>query len=568
MIRLGPGFVGFGAWVLAPREDGARLECEDVRTVLASRIHAIPRLRARVRPVPGLGAFWEDSPSFDLRDHVTTIGDGSDMSLDELADHCAQQAVTSFDMSRPPWRIGVVPQLDGGRSALIVSSHHVYGDAQSLVTLTAMALLGFAPDANVSAAQAWQPSSAPPVRTLFSERVRKLGAVRHSRPQFSAKAKEFLGLIPDAALNLRELRSRGPLRFGGQQQVRSVAGSFFEAPLADVVKTSRALGATVNDLVLAAAASAMRQQMLRSGIEPTHVPTLIPKAIEAENGTFNNIEWLVVGLPTSHDKPLERLRRCRAVAVAALGGMRSKAHAATEQAILNLPNGVRQHALGWWVQQAVAEAVVSNFPGPTFDLYFMDRRVEGIYPGSSVLFDHLKITLTSMHGRLIGLMIFDKEVFGDDAPFATDFTAELRRLEDSARNRVALARIPGLALLKESALDRLADEARTVSLQTGDRMDESGLPSAGGGVCVLLDGVVESADDSTACRASADSGRGHAVLLTEWSATRARTACTLLAIDEKTWLETVGADRVAKTELDGSIARQLSNAGPQEAGRR
>ena len=97
----------------------------------------MPRLRQRVRPVPGnLGApFWVPDTDFDIDHHVRHVAlppPADERALCDLA-----TAITSdpFDRSRPLWRFTVVDGLTGGRAALVQKLHHTIADGESGVQL-------------------------------------------------------------------------------------------------------------------------------------------------------------------------------------------------------------------------------------------------------------------------------------------------------------------------------------------------------------------------------------------------------------------------------------------------
>ncbi len=97
----------------------------------------IPRLRQRVVPDPyGIAPpRWEIDPDFRLAFHVRFTrfaGDGTDEHLHRLA---ARLTTVAFDRARPLWEFTVVEGLTGGRTALIMKTHHAVTDGLGGVQL-------------------------------------------------------------------------------------------------------------------------------------------------------------------------------------------------------------------------------------------------------------------------------------------------------------------------------------------------------------------------------------------------------------------------------------------------
>src|SRR5262249_26963606 len=111
-------------------QDG-RFRLDDVRGLVASRLHLIPRFRKRVMPVAlGRGrSVWIDHAEFDIANHVLLTrlpAPGSRRQLLELAERLMGQVL---DRTRPLWELWFVEGVDRGQHVgLIHRSHHALAD--------------------------------------------------------------------------------------------------------------------------------------------------------------------------------------------------------------------------------------------------------------------------------------------------------------------------------------------------------------------------------------------------------------------------------------------------------
>lgn len=273
------GLLGRGGFVDA---DG-QIDIDGLRTALAERIEAIPRLRRRVEGTPGHHRFVDTD--VDLRAHVRV--------LDPVADHadfervCARVSTTRLPRTRPLWELLLVPRAHPGMPVgWVFRVHHALADG-----VTAVRMLDelFDPHLRGSAAADERPGTIAP-------------AGRVSAPGYGAGlVRAMLRRIPRTVL-------LGRLGIGRCVRLVSV-------PLSDLKRCARAVDATVNDAVLAVAGSGARSAYLAAGEAvpadfPVSVPVLLPEGSVAE-GTTNQVSAVVVRVPLGD---LDFHTRLRAVA--------------------------------------------------------------------------------------------------------------------------------------------------------------------------------------------------------------------------------------------------------------
>jgi WS/DGAT/MGAT family acyltransferase len=201
-------------------------------------------------PFAGVGLpSWEEDPGFSLDHHLLV------KKLSPPADQTALQAFLGaiatqpFPAGRPPWCLYFVPHYQGG-SAIVVRIHHCIGDGLALVHV----LLSMA-------------DQAAELR-MADGADRPRGPLRSSLPATVAAVTRFLpeGARHLAALGRLLLLPPDPVtRFKGRlgMSKRLVWSQAFR--LEDFKRIGQATGSTVNDVLMAALAGALRRYLLEHG---------------------------------------------------------------------------------------------------------------------------------------------------------------------------------------------------------------------------------------------------------------------------------------------------------------
>lgn len=274
-----------------------------VEDLLVRRVLPHERFRQRVEePRFGLGIpRWVDVERFDVRDHLEVLP-----SPTAVVDVVAARLAAPFDRARPLWSAHLVTQASGA-SALVLLVHHCVADGAGLVGLLAELAGRDAPAAaHPTRARRW-PS---PTHLLATAR----GATR---------------------LLLRPREPATPLRarLGGRKRL-----AFTEAiPLAGVAAAAHALDVTINDLLLAAVAGALRAQIERVTGRPPDpnlaLHALVPVRIDrGAHGAGNRYASMFVPLPIGVADPVARARsidhdvhelRARGAVAAGMGAVRA-----------------------------------------------------------------------------------------------------------------------------------------------------------------------------------------------------------------------------------------------------
>ena len=286
-----------------------------VRDVFEPRLHLAAPLRQRLVEVPlGLGRpYWVDDPHFDLEFHLRELALPSPGTREQLGEQVARIHARPLDRTRPLWEAYVITGLEDGRVAFYSKIHHAAIDgvsgAEILETImdvtpraprrdpgggavrAAAAALDARPGAPRAAAMAADARSSccAPCRSRWSTST-SCPARRTSRAPTCQRAPPGSSAGPSAGRRA-PTSARGPARPAHpveRQITPHRRFSFGSLPLADVKSVKNHFGMTVNDVVMALTASALRRWLLDHDALPT-VPLVVavPVSIRPTTGRSN-----------------------------------------------------------------------------------------------------------------------------------------------------------------------------------------------------------------------------------------------------------------------------------------
>jgi WS/DGAT/MGAT family acyltransferase len=389
-----PMHVGGVAIFAAPPEgfDHARLV-----ELISERIAFVPRYRQRIKPVPGRLAnpVWVDDEQFDVNYHVRRSAlprPGTDEQLHELV---ARVQSRRLDRDRPLWEVYLVEGLSGGRFSIITKTHHAMVDGVSAVDLSQV-ILDVTPEPRESPRDSWRPAAEPSLIELVAGAVADL-------------ARKPSGLIDTARAGLSDVRATagrllgtaGGLAAAARAAARPAPSSPLNANIGEARRFATAAteldaykrirkvhGGTVNDVVLATVAGALRAWLLTRGeAVPSRavVRALVPVSVRTaeQSGTLGNrVSSYLVDLPVGEPSPVLRLQQVSY----AMRAHKDSGQAVGAEALVGLAgfSPPTLHALGARVTSGLSRRlfnlVVTNVPGPQFPLYADGARMLAAYP--------------------------------------------------------------------------------------------------------------------------------------------------------------------------------------------
>jgi len=371
---VGPAPMHVGAVLVL--DTGPGFNVQEAQRLLGERIHAVPRLRQRLRRAPpGCGRpFWADDPAFDLRHHVRQLPcppPGGERALLEVA-----AAVTGEPLprSRPLWSAAFVTGLADGGTGLVIVMNHVLADGIGGLAVLAR-LVDEAPGLPPGDPRAAGfPVPAPGARTLAADawagRARGL-----THPARSVRTiRQGLAELGGARRPPRRLPPTSLNRPTGSQRRLDVIA----ADLAAIRDLGHAHGGTVNDVILAAIAGALRALLASRGEQLELVTASVPvSARQAATGgqLGNQVGVMPVTLPTRGDLA------ARVTRIAAITRERKTATRGTSAALLGPPFRLLAPTglLRWFFnRQRLIHTFAANLRGPAESLTFASAPVRAV----------------------------------------------------------------------------------------------------------------------------------------------------------------------------------------------
>jgi diacylglycerol O-acyltransferase len=418
------------------------------------RLHLVPRYRHKLahtaldsgRPV------WIDDPSFNLNYHIRHTALPAPGRWEELQDLTARIFSQQLDRSKPLWEMWLIEGLEDDRFALITKTHHSLIDGIAGVDL-ATVLFDLSPDPPpiTNSGRPWEPHPEPGAARLIAAGL--IGAVRTgvtlaegavdalAHPEHAVsrarEAAEGVGELVWAGLNpAPETPLNVPI--GPHRRFVAVA-----AQLEDFKTVKNAFGGTVNDVILAIVAGALRSFLISRGrrTEGVELRALVPVSVRTEDEHHRGGNRIVVmrgPLPVYIADPLDRLR----FVSQAMAGLKESKQALGAEVI----SGAQNFAPPTILAQAsrlnfstrLFNLIVTNVPGPQFPLYVLGREMLQAIPVAFLPENHaLAIAIMSYNGQLNFGLLGDFDALPDIDVIGANISAELATLLELARESSA-----------------------------------------------------------------------------------------------------------------------------------
>jgi WS/DGAT/MGAT family acyltransferase len=416
---------------------------EQFRAHFRRRLHLLEPLRYRLVEIPWRmhHPMWLEDCDVDLDYHLRRVHVPVPGGRRELDDVISTVASTPLDRTRPLWEIHFAEGLAGDRFAMIGKVHHALADGVASVNLLARAmdLVGGDADEREFDHAGVAPSSRALLAEAGRDHVRQIG--------------ELPGLIKDAATGFARVRRRSrergdhpdladnfsaPPTFLNHRVSPERRFASATLPLADVKQTAKRLEVSLNDIVLATAAGALRELLLRYDAradEPiiASVPTATNRSPDRITG--NEISGLSISLPVHVADPVERVRLVALATSIAKEDSEILGPELYGRLMSYLPTAIAPPAFRWLSkrdnQNKMMNVAVSNVPGPRERGHFGGAPVTEIYStGVLSAGAPVNITVWSYVDKLGIAVLTDDQTFGDVHEVTHAFTrafAEMHR---------------------------------------------------------------------------------------------------------------------------------------------
>jgi WS/DGAT/MGAT family acyltransferase len=421
------------------------IDIDRIRGYVSSRLHLIPRYRQRLAFVPLENhAVWIDDAHFNIHYHVRHTAlprPGDERQLKRLA---ARIMAQHLDRSKPLWEMWVVEGLEASDSFAVISKiHHCMVDGMSSVDLLNV-LLQPEPVDSFEPAPEWLPRPAPTSFELLRD-----AAYRYASLPF-AIGRNLQDIVHQTRDPRSDLRAR-------LRAVRDTLSASFQSPsptplnqpigphrrfdwltmdLARVKAVKNVVGGTLNDVVLATVAGAVRRFLERRRVHPEHLDfrVMAPVSVRAaeERGRLGNrVSAWMVPMPLDERDPRRRLDRIRETTSA----LKDSKQALGAEVLTAVGEWTPSTLLSLGAQLATRRLpfnlVVTNVPGPQVPLYLLGARMLDNY-GLVPLMDNLclGIVLFSYAGKLCWGLTADWDLVPDLHDFAMDVERSFQELAD------------------------------------------------------------------------------------------------------------------------------------------
>jgi diacylglycerol O-acyltransferase len=357
------------------------------------------------------GLFWDEDQQFDLDHHFRHIALPKPGRIRELLTYISQEHSALIDRAKPLWTCHIIEGIEGNRFAMYFKIHHAMVDGIAGMRLVEKSL-SHDPHGK-SIVPPWCVEG-PRAKRLKAPKVSRIKGVLstlkgqlESTPrviyELSQTVLKDMGRNPDYVSSFQAPSSILNQRVSASR--RFAAQSFeFER----LRRISKALGVTINDIVLAICSGALREYLISQDALPKKpLIAMVPASVRSDDSDVSNrITMILANLGTHKEDPLERLKIVRrSVLNAKERFKRMNANQILNYSAFIYGAAGLNIASGLMPKRQAFNLVISNVPGPQEPLYWNGARLEALYPASIVLDGQaLNITMTSYLDKLeVGL---------------------------------------------------------------------------------------------------------------------------------------------------------------------
>jgi diacylglycerol O-acyltransferase / wax synthase len=376
---------------------------EDVKAHIAGRMHLAPVFERKLAQMPFelSNPVWVDDDDIDIGYHIRRVVLSRPGSFRQLEQLVGRLHSSLIDRSRPLWEFYVIEGLHTGQPAIYAKVHHAAVDGQAGVAL-AKAIYDLTPE---------------PRHVKLPRRQRsnqyQLGVAELATAAMQNTVQQYIKLITTIPNAIRAVASvavpkfgeASPTRFGlptnwsfGPKTLLNVSitnqRSFAarSVSLAEIKQIAKRAEVTLNDVVMAASAGALRRYLKDYNALPDRpLVAAVPVSLrEAGNTDLNNqVTMIMVGLSTDIADPVERLKAINAASKQAKELTGSfKAAIPTDFPSFGAPWIMSGLALLFGRSKIsdtlppLANVAISNVPGATVPLYMAGAKLATYFPVS------------------------------------------------------------------------------------------------------------------------------------------------------------------------------------------
>jgi diacylglycerol O-acyltransferase len=421
-----------------PHTSDTGVDITTLRKLIESRLDSIPRYRQRLATVPVEGhPVWVDDEHFHLAYHVRHIALPHPGTQDQLKSLVGRLMSQQLDRTRPLWELFVVEGLEDGGFAIVTKIHHCMIDGMSGIDLMAV-ILDFRPEVTIEDPVPWTPRPAPNGTELavreISHSISRLLSGIGDLSSLAVRVEEVSGEWSRKLRAVGASLSSGWLTQTGKTPLNGSIGpsrwfDWVDVPLPDVKKIKDVHSVTVNDVMLAIVAGAVRSYLLTEGGMPedelaeTEFRVMAPVSVRTKDDRGklgNQVAMWLLELPIGEADPAARL----ATIHAATKNLKKTDQALGASTLVQVSTGAPATVVSLAARLASRvrpfNMTVTNVPGPQFPLYMAGSQMLSTYPLVPLWESHgVGVAMFSINGRVdIGInmdrtLIKHPSVFGE-----------------------------------------------------------------------------------------------------------------------------------------------------------
>ncbi|MEA2375601.1 MAG: diacylglycerol O-acyltransferase / wax synthase [Thermoleophilaceae bacterium] len=413
---------------------GGELTVTSMYKLMSERLHLLPPFKWRLVPVPfGLDhPYWIEDPDFDLDFHIRESAVPPPGNDEQIAETVARIFARPLDRNHPLWELYLLYGLEGGRVGMLTKIHHSAVDGVSGAEILSVLLDASPEGRDILPSEEFSNADRAPGqlemlgRGLLGLPRQPLRALR-ALPATITNLDEIPGVatIPGASTVSRfasRLLGRSATTADGgileSETVRAPQTRFssrisphrrfaFGSVSLDRVKAIKnELGITVNDVVIALCATALRDWLQeRDELPDDPLVAMVPVSVrtEEQKGTFGNrVSMMVAPIPTDVAGTRERLMRAHDILKVAKERHKAVPASILQDATQFIPPAVHARAsravLGLQGLRPPLNVIISNVPGPRDPLYCAGAQLQANFP-VSVITDGVGLNITVMSYR-------------------------------------------------------------------------------------------------------------------------------------------------------------------------
>lgn len=411
-----------------------------LREVIRQRFLAYRRFKQKAVDAP-TGASWVTDRDFDLEWHVQATALPGAADKRALERFVSQLASSPLDHGRPLWQFHLVERYRGG-SALVARIHHSYADGIALVqVLLSLTDTTRVPEPGSELHAAWlKHDHAGVARRVgavdryvkLGSRVVEKGMEMYRDPTLAAVLAMEGADIARELVHAIALSDDPPSLLRGPLGVSKRVAWAEPLDLEEVKAVGRACECTVNDVLMATAAGALRGYMLERGAEVDGVTlrATVPvnlRPLEHARQLGNHFGLVFLDLPVGEGNPIRRVERV----VECMGTLKNSRQAIVAYGLLAAlgmaPSAVQGLALDLFSRKA--SAVATNVPGPQQPLYMAGCQLREMMfwvPQTGSI--GVGISILSYNGRVHFGLIADAKLVPDPDAVIRRFAGEFDKL--------------------------------------------------------------------------------------------------------------------------------------------